>query len=404
MNLQTFLSLFRLLKHLALVGLLCLTPLVSWGNILCEEIFKSEKPSAHDQILTEPSKAYWAHAEKVFYKMENYNLRKNKKTFLDAQKKQDPFTLFLTSLKYQFKLTAKQTSMEEMINALNQKIDTVKIKYHLKEEQVLRPKFIFKNKSDDSFISLSYGENFPSEPSHWQMTGELSEKSFYYFLKNGIFPLGRININEIGRSHSTFFMHDLAHFSAFLEYPLMMQLARSLAYDLSKSANTGLSFRLGFVLEDAVVMKPSSIEPFKELLQLPEELFHKTDLHYSDIETFIKKWPHEERKKIESIIYENSLDWLEFIGAVARDVVVRKDNHPRPRQRTFIGRHLRLQSDDSSQNLAVAITELIYLSRMTPEEFILTALNKEVPVDSNIYHYFINSGVWPKAFARQFLE
>lgn len=372
------------------------------------------------------------------------NFAANFKIYLKYLHSRDSFVLQLKKIGYDFDPngTLKPSPFETVIEYYKREIQQLVDFGLVKQDEILMPAKVFKDRSRDKHYFVPLWEEVPEEAKDVP-ENLLTPDVFTTMLSEGYFPIGDEIIEHTNQSLAE---HDAAHLLGFLDAPLYMKEVRKAFSRLGKMLNgegitreeqlrmkqalknfdSVLSLRLYYATEIFTSVKPENQKHVRALLALPKG--DKSTL--DDVKEFIYQKFNEQGEaelyRYLTRVYEKFPEYFSASGGESRDVVNRdrKYNSKGATKGGIYPSKLVSKFDNQSiwsmvQNAEDAlkyirsshanfhdvinevhvrvIAALNQINQLDQSDWIKVASSLYVDKNSETYRYLCTSGIWNKS-------
>lgn len=302
----------RLFVHAVIILCLFTAGTVASANQCASLFTKSE----WDQQL---GKAYAHFSENLFNpKLSNFEFKDRRKTIYDGYNNYDfPHSRVLRDVfKIRLGRNGKAPSIEQMMDAYSKEISALVRSGKVSREDVLMPAFVFRVGS--KYIWLKYGEQIPHGA---KSEGDVLPDHIYNkMVSEGYFPVGNQFITPTRISS---FEHDLAHLTAFLQYPQYMAQMRRLATKIVRGEIIPRDEldRRSYILGESLslINESTKSEMFSHFLSPPGKSIY--EVTHAEMTAYLKTLPPELIMGKLSILNQNYQRYFDNMGGSTRDFV-----------------------------------------------------------------------------------
>jgi hypothetical protein len=345
--------------------------------------------------------------------------------FNRALKEGDSHAKHLNEMGFRFsaKSEIKAPELNEVVSYYDKEMMKHVVNGELMKDDILKMSRIFFKGEGKArkLVAIPLGDEVPK--GFLPFEGSVDSKSFYKFIADKKFIIGEnIQLN----SNQSFFMHDLSHFTSFIDNPKYMKALVDYSKDLTDfnrhlvATNKASAPPLRFeVLETLASIKPKHVEEVKRLLKIPDHLKGKKFVRVEDLKTNLSKLSTSEiNTEIEALINKFPF-FIDYIGGSSRDIAIRSSASSKVMgeygffARTLLQRNHELKSVAKDQKIidhflggfkglrkSAKVEELAKfksyvhgIMNVSPEKWLMSLRGDELIKNSPVQEFFRSSGL-----------
>lgn len=357
------------------------------------------------------------------------SLQKTAHHFYGALRNGDNHALHLEKMGFRFHpnktgvMDIKAPELKEVVSYYDEKMIIHVRNGDLEKDDILKmSRIFFKGEGPKrELIAIPLGDEVPIN--FFPYDGFVDSKSFYKFIADKKFIIGEnIQLN----SDQSFFMHDLAHFTSFIDNPKYMKALIEYSKDITKNNKGLLSTKkassppLRFeALETLASVKPKHVKEVRDLLNIPSHLKDQKFISVDDLKVELSKNSMSQiDSEIETLIKKFPF-FIDYIGGSSRDIAIRSSASSKVMGelgffgRTLLQRNHELKNVSKEQNfvehlksgfrglrktkkveeLAKFKSYVHGIMNISPEKWLTSLKGDELVKDSPIQEFFRSSGL-----------
>ncbi len=267
------------------------------------------------------------HYEKEFREASLETLKNKQALLISAYKNGEPHALHLYNMGFRFEKELVVPSFKDVMNYYQEGMQKLISLGRLDKRDVLEPVLVlekFNKKSEKIFVK--FGDKIPKDY-HLSASGIVPEDVLVDLISSGQFPMGANRLMDSGSlgDGASEFIHDLAHYTAFLDYPDYLKIFKKLAIDERKGSEVFLEGFKGqhraYIYELLQTVRPEKFGNLRTLLKVPD-----SSSGFVHIDTMKKTYKALDQEEVDRMIKELQVKMpqvMEYVGGGARDIISR---------------------------------------------------------------------------------